>query len=797
MRTLNRHERALELDKILQRLSECARCTDTKELCLELRPDNDYEAVKHNMQRTSDAFTLSAKYGSPTIMPAKNLKSALKRAQLGSSLGMRELLDVANLMRTIRALSDWRRHCEGESTTLDVLFDSLVPNKHIEEKITACILSEDEMADHASSALADIRRKMRFQASKAREQLEKMVRSPSYQKYLQDQIITIRDGRYVVPVKSECRGEVKGLVHDTSSSGATLFIEPISVVEANNEIRILENKEREEIDRILAELSAEVGSFADGIMDSYDVVIELDLYFAKARLAVNMDASVPEIGHEGYLELKKARHPLIDPTQVVPVDIRLGGEFDVLVITGPNTGGKTVSIKTLGLLTLMAMCGLMIPVSDGSTVNIFDRVLADIGDEQSIEQSLSTFSAHMTNIKVILEQASDSTLVLLDELGAGTDPIEGAALAVAILDFLRERGASIAATTHYAEIKMYALETDRVENGCCEFDVSTLKPTYRLLIGIPGRSNAFAISERLGIASEVVERAKGLVSSENARFEDVVAGLEASRQSLELEREKAAMFRMQAQKEKQDIEAFKRNLEKQKEQEIEKARLKATRMVEQVKFQTQKLMDEVEEVRRQKNSKDFASMAQKAKNQWRSQIGDLEAMADPVVQKKNSGYKLPRPLKAGDTVQIVDIDKQGTVLTEPDDRKFVMVQAGIIKTKVKLDNLRLVEDEQKRVHIPKIQPRSYQPRAGGSERDSSTEIDLRGHNIEEAISELDLFIDNALIRNIQYITIIHGKGTGVLRTGIQTYLRKHKNVRSYRLGVYGEGEAGVTIAELK
>ncbi|WP_040196469.1 endonuclease MutS2 [Candidatus Soleaferrea massiliensis] len=796
MRTLNRHERALELDKILQRLSECARCTDTKELCLELRPDNDYEAVKHNMQRTSDAFTLSAKYGSPTIMPAKNLKSALKRAQLGSSLGMRELLDVANLMRTIRALSDWRRHCEGESTTLDVLFDSLVPNKHIEEKITACILSEDEMADHASSALADIRRKMRFQASKAREQLEKMVRSPSYQKYLQDQIITIRDGRYVVPVKSECRGEVKGLVHDTSS-GATLFIEPISVVEANNEIRILENKEREEIDRILAELSAEVGSFADGIMDSYDVVIELDLYFAKARLAVNMDASVPEIGHEGYLELKKARHPLIDPTQVVPVDIRLGGEFDVLVITGPNTGGKTVSIKTLGLLTLMAMCGLMIPVSDGSTVNIFDRVLADIGDEQSIEQSLSTFSAHMTNIKVILEQASDSTLVLLDELGAGTDPIEGAALAVAILDFLRERGASIAATTHYAEIKMYALETDRVENGCCEFDVSTLKPTYRLLIGIPGRSNAFAISERLGIASEVVERAKGLVSSENARFEDVVAGLEASRQSLELEREKAAMFRMQAQKEKQDIEAFKRNLEKQKEQEIEKARLKATRMVEQVKFQTQKLMDEVEEVRRQKNSKDFASMAQKAKNQWRSQIGDLEAMADPVVQKKNSGYKLPRPLKAGDTVQIVDIDKQGTVLTEPDDRKFVMVQAGIIKTKVKLDNLRLVEDEQKRVHIPKIQPRSYQPRAGGSERDSSTEIDLRGHNIEEAISELDLFIDNALIRNIQYITIIHGKGTGVLRTGIQTYLRKHKNVRSYRLGVYGEGEAGVTIAELK
>ena len=488
---------------------------------------------------------------------------------------MRELLSIAEVLRVLRSLTDWRKRSAGVETSIDWRFESLSPNKYLEDKITGAILSEEEMADNASPALSDIRRKIRAASSRVREQLDKMIRSPSYQKYLQDSIVTIRGGRYVVPVKAECRGEVPGLVHDTSSSGATVFVEPMGVVEANNDIKVLKSKEEAEIERILSELSAEAGSFADSIIQGYQAAVELNLLFAKARLAYKMKASLPIMNDNGMIELKQARHPLIDAKKVVATDIQLGIRFDTLVITGPNTGGKTVSLKTVGLLTLMAMCGLMIPAADNSRLSVFHQVLADIGDEQSIEQSLSTFSAHMMNIIHILDEADPHSLVLLDELGAGTDPVEGAALAMAILEALRDKGAKIAATTHYAELKAYALQTPGVENGCCEFDVATLRPTYRLLIGVPGRSNAFAISERLGMSGSIVERAKELVSAENTRFEDVVETLERSRQGLESERQEAARLSAAAQQAQKEARDQQDQIKRQCEAELERARVEA------------------------------------------------------------------------------------------------------------------------------------------------------------------------------------------------------------------------------
>ncbi|MGN0625414.1 MAG: endonuclease MutS2, partial [Oscillospiraceae bacterium] len=507
-----KHQQALELDKILNMLAECASCDDSKEKALALEPQTSLYRAKEEMRQTADANALSNRYGSPTVYNFKNIKNMVKRAELGTSLSLRELLEVSNALRTIRSLSDWRKHCETAETSLDYLFSGLTPHPFIEDRINTAILSEDMVADNASPALADIRRKIRNAGLSVKNQLDKLIHSPAYQKYLQESLVTMRDGRYVVPVKAEHRAEIKGLVHDTSSSGATLFIEPLGVVEANNEIRLLQGKESDEIARIVAELSALVGEHSQSILQDYDSVVEIDLIFAKSRLADKMQAMEPVLTDDGVIRLKKARHPMIAKTVVVPTDIYLGDAFDTLIITGPNTGGKTVALKTLGLFTLMAMCGLMIPAADGSQISVFENVLADIGDEQSIEQNLSTFSAHMVNIISILEKTDDRTLVLLDELGAGTDPVEGAALAISIIESLRRKGARIAATTHYAEIKLFALETEGVENGSCEFDVSSLRPTYKLSIGVPGKSNAFAISQRLGIGTEIVNRAKELVS---------------------------------------------------------------------------------------------------------------------------------------------------------------------------------------------------------------------------------------------------------------------------------------------
>ncbi len=783
-----KHIQALELDKVLQMLAKETTCDDAYQLALQIEPSFGLYEVKLQLQETDDAYMLMGRFGSPSFGGFHNVTNALRRAEAGGMLTMRELLSIAEVLRVLRSLTEWRKRSIGVETSIDWRFEALSPNKYLEDRIAQAIVSEEEMSDHASQALADIRRKIRAASSRVREQLDKMIRSPSYQKYLQDPIVTIRGGRFVVPVKAECRGEVPGLVHDTSSSGATVFVEPMGVVEANNDIKVLKSKEEAEIERILMELSVEAGSFADSIVQGYQAAVELNVLFAKARLAYQMKATVPIMNDTGEIELKKARHPLIDPKKVVPTNIELGIHFDTLVVTGPNTGGKTVSLKTVGLLTLMAMCGLMIPAADNSRLSIFQQVLADIGDEQSIEQSLSTFSAHMMNIIHILEQAGEHSLILLDELGAGTDPVEGAALAMSILEALRKKGARIAATTHYAELKAYALQTPGVENGCCEFDVATLRPTYRLLIGVPGRSNAFAISERLGMPPQIVQRAKELVSAENTRFEDVVQNLEQSRQGLESERQEAMRLSAEAQKAKREAQEKKEQIERQCEAELERARVEARNLVARTRAQTDALLNELDDLRRQKKKADAQTKAR-----LKAGLRAMENDADPVKEREQEAYVLPRKLKVGDEVLIVDLDKSATVLEEEDTSGNVLVQAGIIKTRVPVENLRLLEKKQAKKQVGST-TRTVRSRA---EAPVMRELDLRGETASEALLDLDNFIDGALLSGIHMLTVIHGKGTGVLRKAVQEHLRRHPSVKSYRLGTFGEGENGVTIVELK
>ena len=787
---MNRHYQTLELDKILERLAAQTTLADARELALSLEPQTDPEKVKKLLQQTDDAVALSGRFGAPSFGGAVNCAGNLRRAQAGGCLTTGELLHIARTLHIIRTVKEWQSRCASVETTLDPYFSGLISNKYLEDKITSAILSEDEISDKASAALSDIRRKIRTASSKAREVLDKIVHSSKYIKYLQDTIVTQRDGRYVVPVRAECRNNVPGLVHDTSSSGQTVFIEPMGVVQANNDIRMLKNKEEEEIERILFELSANAGDFADAIIRSYQSLTQLNLIFAKADLAYSMRASMPVINDRGVINLKQARHPLIPKDKVVPIDIHLGREFDTLVITGPNTGGKTVTLKTLGLLTLMAMCGLLVPCADNSELSIFRRVLVDIGDEQSIEQSLSTFSAHMTNIIRIMKLANAGSLCLIDELGAGTDPVEGAALAIAILEKLRDRHAKIASTTHYAELKEFALRTEGVENGSCEFDVATLKPTYRLLIGVPGKSNAFAISKRLGMDSEVVERAQQLVSSENRQFEDVVEKLEKQRQSLEKQVENANRLTAQANTEKQKAENELKRAKADAEREIERARQEAQRIISRTRAQANALVEELEKARREKE------LSAESRSKLRRDIDKMEAHADPVKLKNtpDEEYKLPRPLKVGDEVLVYDIDKNATVMAPPNKDGVVLVQAGMIKMRVDIKNLRLLKSKTK-PNVPKFAATRNVP----SRMDvrPQTEIDVRGQTAIEALGIVDKAIDNAVLSGVGKITIIHGKGTGVLRREINQHLRHHKAVKSQRLGTFGEGEDGVTIAELK
>lgn len=703
MKLFEKNAKALEFDKVLEKLAEFTSCEDARENALNLRPESSLAMAQALLNQTADAHMLLARFGGPSFGGLKNVNNALSRANAGSVLNTRELLDIAGVLRVIRTLSQWRESNAGVHSVLDPLFNALAPNKYLETAIFNAIVSEDEISDNASPALADIRRKIRVQESKVREQLEKFTRSQTNSKFLQENIITQRNGRYVVPVKNEYRSEIAGLVHDTSSSGATVFIEPMAVVEANNEIRVLQAKEREEIERILYELSVQAGDFAQSIKNSYECALELNLIFAKAQYAYKIKAMPPILNDSGIINLRAARHPLIDPKKVVPVDIMLGKNFDTLVITGPNTGGKTVSIKTLGLLSMMAMCGLMIPAGDRSEISVFDEILSDIGDEQSIEQSLSTFSAHMTNIINIMNAADSGSLVLIDELGAGTDPIEGAALAMAVLEALHDKGAKIAATTHYAELKAYALETPRVENGCCEFDVATLRPTYRLLIGVPGKSNALAISERLGLDGGVIARAQELVSSENKEFENVVDKLEQTRLKMEGEYEHARELAEKARKEKEAADKQKEEIAKLREQELEKARSQALRVVEQAKREAYTLLQELDKLKKeQQKTKDAAELARRAKALVKRGVAAIDSAADPVNEYSDDdeNYVLPRALVAGDTVIIRDIGKSAKVLSPADKNGNVEVQAGSIKTRVKLSNLRLSESAPKKKEKP-------------------------------------------------------------------------------------------------
>lgn len=794
---MNRDYIALDLDKVLEKLSSFVCSEDGKSEIEKLEPQTELSSAQALLNQTTDAHMLMARFGAPSFGGLKNVNNALARANAGSVLSMRELLDVAEVLRSIRGITQWRSKNDGVRCSIDIYFDALTPNKYLEDKITSAIISEDEMSDNASPALYDIRRKIRAASSKVRDRLDKMIRSSQYQKALREAIVTMRNGRYVVPVKIEHRGEISGLVHDTSSSGATVFIEPAGVVEANNEIKVLQGKEQEEIDRILFDLSSEAGSFYDGIKSSYECAVELDVIFAKAKLAYDMKAMTPALNDSGRIILNKARHPLIDPKKVVATDIRLGTDFDSLIITGPNTGGKTVSIKTLGLFSLMAMCGLMIPAGDRSELSVFDRVFADIGDEQSIEQSLSTFSSHMTNIVRIINGSNEHSLVLIDELGAGTDPVEGAALAMAVLERIHEKGAKIAATTHYAELKVYALETPGVENGCCEFDVASLKPTYRLLIGVPGRSNAFAISARLGIESSVIERAKALVSSENASFEDVIESLEKSRQDYEAKRDEAEAIRIEAAKVKADAQKYKDSIENLRKRELDKAQEQAARIVEQAKRSAYALVNELEELKKESaKAKDKTEAARRAKQLLKKSLGEFDDITNPVTAAlaDESNYVVPTSLKVGDEVLLADIGKTATVTALENKKGEVEVLAGIIKMRTPKSNLRLAKNRrtEKKQTAPKKAQHEF--KVAGADK---TECDLRGMNVEEGIMELERHLDRCMRLGLNEISVIHGKGTGVLRRGIQDYLRKCKYVKSFRLGTFGEGESGVTIVTLK
>ena len=784
---MDKHTKALELDKILEMVAAEASSEDGAQLARELSPVHTAAEAKWLLEETDAAFVAMAKFGAPSFYGMKNVTNPLRRAQAGGGLGLRELLDIGATLRTIRGLTQWWGKSESVRTALTGRFEVLSPNKYLEEKIFTCIVSEEEVADSASPALAAIRRKIRAASQRVRDQLDKLIRSPGHQKHLQESLVTQRGGRYVVPVKAEFRGEVPGLVHDTSASGATVFIEPMSVVELNNEIRVLRSDEQEEISRILLELSGEAGSFADSIIESYHYAVELDLIFAKAQVAYKMKAVVPQVGEDGKIVLHSARHPLIAKEKVVPTDITLGVGFDTLIITGPNTGGKTVALKTIGLLTLMAMCGLMIPAGEGSCVSVFRHILADIGDEQSIEQSLSTFSSHMVNIIQIFQVVDNSSLILLDELGAGTDPVEGAALAEAIIEKLRSRGARLACTTHYAELKAYAIQTPGVENGCCEFDVATLRPTYRLLIGVPGKSNAFAISQRLGMDEAIVHRARELVSTESNAFEQVVGRLEEDRRKMEEELQSLRASAERAKQSEQEAQRLKEEAEAQFQKEVERARQEAAQIVQKTRRQADALLNELEDLRRQKNKQ----LSAEHKARLRSGLKEMESASDPVHQRRDDNYTLPRPLQVGDDVLIYDIDKDATVLEEPKDG-FVLVQAGIIKTRVPLSNIRLLSKRQ----LKKKNPGRTVTKSV-STPEASSSLDLRGQTVEEALMEVDSFLDRASRMHLSQVTIIHGKGTGALRAAVQQHLRRCSQVKSFRLGTYGEGESGVTIAELK
>jgi len=789
------HEKSLkvlELPSILEMLAAEAVSDAAKEKALELRPFSDPDMMRELLAETSAAKHMMTLKSAPPFSGVKDIRGSCRRANMGGMLNTRELLDIAALLRASQASISYSSGERDERrTAIDHLFDALCSNKFLENKISTAIVTEDEISDNASKELADIRRHMKLAGEKIRQTLNKIITSPTYSKALQESIITVKNGRYVVPVKSDQKGAIPGLVHEISSSGATQFVEPMAVVQINNELRELQAKEKQEIDRILMELSADVAAHTDDIISDFEVLTALDFIFAKAKLSYKLDAIEPEVSDEIFVKLNKARHPLLPKNKVVPIDIWLGGEFDTLIITGPNTGGKTVSLKTLGLLCTMAQCGLHIPVSDGSIVSVFKNILADIGDEQSIEQSLSTFSSHLTNIVGILEVCEPGSLLLFDEMGAGTDPIEGAALAISIIEHARKRGAIIGATTHYAELKTFAVNSVGVVNASCEFDVETLRPTYKLIIGIPGKSNAFAISQRLGLPEQIIEDAKSRVSSDNAAFEDALAGLESTRLRMEAERDEANRLLRDAQEDRKQAQDYKSKLDAERVKASEIAKREAAKIIEDARAEADLVMDELSAMRRKaaKNAdtqsfNDEKSDIFRRLNEAERDLGREDLIDDYVPP--------PRELKAGDRVKLRSLGTLADVISVGSDGTLSL-QAGIMKVSANINDVILVADDRQTT----VKQPASKVDAKLREAIARPELDIRGMQVDEAIPILERFIDSARMGNLNNVTVIHGKGTGVLRKAVHQSLRREKGIKSFRLGMYGEGEDGVTIVELK
>jgi len=780
----------LELPRVLEMLSDQAATQEGKQRALALRPMTDPDDISRAQEETAAAVAMLTLRGTPGLSGVKSVGASLQRADMGGALNTRELLDIAGVLRAARGVREYGDGGEENGSCIRHLFRSLTPNRFLEEKITGSILGDDEIADSASAELASIRRHMRSTEAKVRDILQRLI-SSNQSKYLQESIITIRSDRYVVPVKSEHKNDIPGLVHDVSSTGSTFFIEPMGVVKANNELRELQAREKKEIERILAALSAECAAHKEDIDEDYRLLVMIDCIFARAALALRMGGVKPHLSPKG-LRLVKARHPLLPADTAVANDLELGERFDTLVITGPNTGGKTVTLKTMGLITLMAQCGLHIPAGAESTVRVFDRVLSDIGDEQSIAQSLSTFSSHMTNIVGILNEADDNTLILLDELGAGTDPVEGAALAAAIIERSRQLGALVAATTHYAELKVYAMTTPGVENASCEFNVDTLAPTYRLIVGIPGKSNAFAISRRLGLPEDIIEKAAQRLDAENVRFEDVLTRLEQQRQDMERQRVEASRLRLEMEQSAEKAREYRKKLEEERAKVVEKAQAEARAMIQQAREASDQVFAELKDMRRQ----------QLRDENWQA-VNDRRAAARHLLNQAEQGIggpeeqeELPpptRPAKAGDTVELVRMGTKASVIAVNKDGSL-QLQAGILKITAKQEEVRVVEEDGAANQAKRLIQRAERTLRTAP---AASELDLRGMTVDEALAGLDTFLDTAMLGHLESVRIIHGKGTGAVRKAVREHLKRSRYIKSFRPGRYGEGEDGVTVAELK
>ena len=786
--------RVLEYHKIIEKVAEKAESELGKEMVRNIRPSTDINEVQYLQNETEEALKLLIKKGSPPLYGIQDISRELKMAEIGGVLTPGGLLRVSDSLRVARGLKNYLKEARDQGVTdypiLQELIDSLRVFKEIEDEINNAIIGEEEISDNASPTLRNIRRQIINKNESIRNKLNSIISSQQYAKYLQDSIVTVREGRYVVPIKAENKRFFQGIVHDQSASGATLFIEPMAVVELNNELRELEMKEREEIERILRELTSLVADKVEHIRHNLKTLKRIDYIFAKGKYALEINGIKPILNREGYINIKKGRHPLLDPKKVVPIDVYIGKDFNTLVITGPNTGGKTVTLKTVGLLTIMAQSGLHIPAEFNSEIGVFDKVFADIGDEQSIEQSLSTFSSHMKNIVGILEEVGPNSLVLFDELGAGTDPTEGAALAMAILDHLLNMDIRTIATTHYSQLKIYALTTDRVKNASVEFDVETLSPTYRLLIGVPGKSNAFEISKKLGLQSYIIEYAKSLVSRENVEFEDVLQAIDRDRRVIEESKQEAEKLKEEVRRLKEELELEKEKIKSSREKIIIQAREEARRILRSAKEESEGIIKELRNISSE-IERDKLIRIQDMQEKMRKNLDEVESQLSGDILNVKANKEI-KNLKVGETVEVMSLKQTGTVLELPDEEGNVLVQIGIMKVKVNKSTLRRAdqaEEEKAKTRTSKmIRSKSSHVK---------NEIDLRGKTLDEALLELDKYIDDAYLAGLTEAYIIHGKGTGVLREGIKSYLKGHKHIKSYRTGNYNEGGTGVTVIELK